>query len=189
MALKTNSKAAKLNIRNYIKEWSLDTLEERNDWSRKEGGKAWNLDKIENIAAAIMDIFRDEKPVSDEYAYRARMSEYDVFKEWASGLSMGGLFCYYYNREAVEDVKQILQETDSEAARFTESEAEELLTRLIYREVSTLATKADAPEIIPEPETETAGSLDTIRDRMIDGFNGIAAAATNTETAPEIVTA
>lgn len=38
-------------------------------------------------------------------------------------------------------------------------------------------------------EAETAGSLDTIRGRMIDGFDGIAAAVTNTETAPEVVTA
>ena len=46
-----------------------------------------------------------------------------------------------------------------------------------------------ATETTTETEPETAGSLDTIRGRMIDGFNGIAAAATNTETAPEVVTA
>lgn len=37
-------------------------------------------------------------------------------------------------------------------------------------------------------EAETAGSLDGIRDRMRDGFNGIAAAVSNTTTAPEVAT-
>ena len=37
-------------------------------------------------------------------------------------------------------------------------------------------------------DTETAGSLDDIRDRMRDGFDGIAAAVSNTTTAPETAT-
>lgn len=40
-----------------------------------------------------------------------------------------------------------------------------------------------------EDEAETAGAFDDIRDRMTAGFDGIAAAVSNTETAPETVTA
>lgn len=40
-----------------------------------------------------------------------------------------------------------------------------------------------------EDETETAGALEDIRDRMRDGFDGIAAAVANQDTAPEVVTA
>lgn len=148
MALRTNSKLAIQNIRNYIDEWSRETLEERNDWRRSEGGKVYNLEKIENRAAMIMDIFQEEKPGSNSYYRARRMYGADIFKDWAQGLPMGSLFCYYYNRSAVDDLKQILQETDAEAARFTETDAENLLTNLIYRELEKLAAKADAPEVV-----------------------------------------
>ena len=62
---------------------------------------------------------------------------------------------------------------------FNDSEFEDLIDSIVnYSEDD---DEAD--------EAETAGSLDTIRDRMIDGFDGIAAAVTNTEAAPEVVTA
>ena len=62
---------------------------------------------------------------------------------------------------------------------FNDSEFEDLIDSIVnYSEDD---DEAD--------EAETAGSLDTIRERMIDGFDGIAAAVTNTETAPEVVTA
>ena len=136
------------NIWNYIDEWSIDTLEERNEWNRKNGGKVYNLDKIENRAGMIMDIFQEEKPGSAQYYRARRMTEQDAFTEWATGLAMGGLFCYYYNRSAVADLKTILEETDKEAARFTETDAENMLTYLIYREVKKLSAKADAPEVV-----------------------------------------
>lgn len=44
--------------------------------------------------------------------------------------------CYYYNRSAVDDLGAILEETEEEKARFTEQEAEQLLTDLIYRELT-----------------------------------------------------
>lgn len=48
---------------------------------------------------------------------------------------MGNLFCYYYNRSAVDDLGEILEETDEEKAKYSEQQAEELLSRLIYREM------------------------------------------------------
>ena len=43
--------------------------------------------------------------------------------------------CYYYNRSAVVDLGKILDETPEEMSRFTESQAEKLLTDLIYKEL------------------------------------------------------
>lgn len=43
--------------------------------------------------------------------------------------------CYYYNRSAVDDLGAILEETDSEKARYSEQQAETRLTYLIYREL------------------------------------------------------
>jgi hypothetical protein len=185
MALRTNSRQAITNIRNYITEWSVDTLEERNEWNRQEGGKVYNLDRFENVAAAIFDIFQAEKPGTDEYYRRRRMYGADIFKDWAQGLAMGGLFCYYYNRSAVDDLGAILEETETEKSRFTESDAEDLLTNLIYREVTKAKEKADAPEVIEAKQAEqaeTAGTLDRIAAAMKEGFDDIADAIKTTET-------
>lgn len=43
--------------------------------------------------------------------------------------------CYFYNRSAVADLGAILQQSERERARYTESQAEQLLTHLIYQEL------------------------------------------------------
>ena len=43
--------------------------------------------------------------------------------------------CYFYNRSAVDDLGEILEETDEEKAKYNERQAEDLLTWLIYREL------------------------------------------------------
>ena len=63
------------------------------------------------------------------------MSLQELFADWASGLPGILDTCYYYNRSALKDVQNILEQSDAEAARFTESQAEELLTSLIFREI------------------------------------------------------
>jgi exopolyphosphatase/guanosine-5'-triphosphate,3'-diphosphate pyrophosphatase len=40
-----------------------------------------------------------------------------------------------YNRSEVDDLGEILEETESEKKRYTEREAESFLTRLIYNEI------------------------------------------------------
>ena len=60
---------------------------------------------------------------------------YDVFKNWAQGLALGQLFCYYYNRSAVDDLAEILEENETEKLKYSEKEAEEMLTNLIFREI------------------------------------------------------
>lgn len=119
--LKTNSKKALENIRAYILENADNT---------NYGG---NCDFTDWKAAArfVYDCFRAEKDGDN----RRNMSEYDFFEEWASGLPSSFDFCYWYNRPAVDDLGAILEETDEEKARFSESSAEKLLTRLIYNQI------------------------------------------------------
>ena len=102
MALKTNSKKAMENLYNYIRDYSEDYLEEN-----------YNLEKLDSKKAlytAIYETFKSE--MRPECPYYSRQPEQKVFADWAQGLAMGGLFCYYYNREAVKDLAGILEETE-----------------------------------------------------------------------------
>lgn len=127
MALRTNSKKAMENLYNYIRDYSEDYLQD--SYSTDPA----TIESKSGLYKAIYNIFRQE--MRPDCPYYSRKPEIVCFKDWASGLAMGGLFCYYYNREAVKDLAGILEETEEEASKFTEDRAEELLTSLIYREI------------------------------------------------------
>ena len=131
--LRSNSKKARENIRNYIIEWDSDYIRERSDYTIPED----DVDAI--LAYAYDEIFRDEYKyrIEDNYSNPC----FVIFEDWAKGLALGGLFCYYYNRSAVDDLGAILEETEEEKGKYTESEAEEMLTRLIYREMEDASRK------------------------------------------------
>ena len=123
--LKTNSKQARENIKQYIIE--NFTPENYTDNPPQE---------FEQIATFILDCFRSEKyHLPEDFRYYHN-NEKAAFADWCSGLPSVLDTCYYYNRSAVEDVKNILEETDAEANKYTEQQAEELLTSLIYRELT-----------------------------------------------------
>ncbi len=122
--LKTNSKLVRENITNYIVSWSRDYIADQ--YGRE-------LETDADVLRAVYEIFIDEKRHDFNWG---KVPEIDVFSDWASGLALGGLFCYYYNRSAVDDLGSILDETDAERERYTETDAENMLTRLIYRETS-----------------------------------------------------
>lgn len=130
--LRTNSKAAREAVRAYILE-DLDYLEER--------FPERTFETFEDAARAIWDAFEEEKPYTDQNAARRGMSRQDVFESWASGLALGGLFLYYYNVSAVDLLGNILQETPEERSKYSEQDAERLLTYLIYSEVTKAANK------------------------------------------------
>lgn len=119
--IRTNSRQARENVQAYIMQhfygcnYDIETPETFNQ-----------------TAAIIMDVFRSEKPAEGGYS---RMSEQERFTEWAAGLPSILDTCYYYNRSAVDDLGEILEETEQEKARFTEQDAENRLTYLIYREL------------------------------------------------------
>lgn len=123
--LKTNSKKARENIRAYIvvnfdpSNYDLNTAPE--SWPE--------------IAAFILGTFRDEKYycINDFHYYKN--NECAAFIDWCAGLPSVLDTCYFYNRSAVDDLGAILEENETEKARYSERDAEQLLTRLIYREL------------------------------------------------------
>lgn len=119
--LKTNSKKAVENIRSYI----MDNFTPENYTNNPP-------QDFPGIATFILSTFRSEKPAEGGYS---RMSEKERFTDWAQGLPSILDTCYYYNRSAVDDLGKILEETESEKARYNETQAESLLTSLIYREL------------------------------------------------------
>lgn len=129
--LKTNSKKARENIRTYIMEHFDPTGYDVNQEPAT----------FEETARIILDTFAEEKQYDTRYIYRVGLSDYNVFKDWAAGLPSILDTCYYYNRSAVDDLGEILEETTEEKARYTESQAEERLTYLIFRELQKRATK------------------------------------------------
>lgn len=68
-----------------------------------------------------------------------------------------------------------------------EIELEKLDSGDRFSDITDIITEALEAEA--DDDTETAGALEDIRDRMRDGFDGIAAAVTNQDSAPEVVTA
>lgn len=118
--LRTNSKQAIANIRAYI--------------INGFNGENYDIETpgtFEEVAKFIYNTFADEYL----YEYNRRRSEQEVFIEWCAGLPSVIDTCYFYNRSAVEDLGNILEETEAERNKYTEAEAEEMLTRLIYREI------------------------------------------------------
>ena len=124
--LRTNSKKTRENIRKYVID-HIDyesygcELTEPTDWV-----DARNF---------VLTRFRDEKYSSPEdYRYYHR-NELEAFIDWCQGLPSALDTCYYYNRPARDDLGDILEENEAERSRYDEWEAEELLTKLIYREL------------------------------------------------------
>ena len=76
-----------------------------------------------------METFRSEK------RYECG-TESVVFADWCAGLPSVLDTCYYYNRSAAKDLGNILEETETEYSRYSEADAEKLLTSLIYRELT-----------------------------------------------------
>lgn len=121
--LRTNSKAAKANIIEYIKQ-DQDYIEESYNYTPENDNE---------LLASVYGIFLSEK--TNELQRSNYINQFEIFKSWAQGLALGGLFCYYYNRSAVDDLGNILEETEEERNKYSEAQAEEMLTKLIYREI------------------------------------------------------
>ena len=127
--LKTNSKKAVENIRQYI----IDGFNP--EYIDKE---LQNIDlSINNFKQIASLIYADFKRAKGYEFKRYRFTPYQqIFEDWAAGLPGIIDTCYYYNRSAVKDLQNILEETDAEASKYTEEQAEKRLTYLIYREIT-----------------------------------------------------
>lgn len=123
MAIRSNSRQARENIKKYI-------LENANyyDYGISEGAD------FPEVAKMILGQF--EITYCHPYnLQRCHNNKYNLFHDWASGLPSALDTCYFYNRSAVADLGMILEETEQEQAKYSEEQAEKQLSFLIYREL------------------------------------------------------
>ncbi len=123
--LRSNSKKAVENIRAYI-------LEQYNP-------EEYGLPATNDYREAARNMWEACKNEIMKYDKR-RLSYYEFFVEWLSGLpSLFDSADYIYHCNAKKRLAAILEETETEANKYTETEAETMLSRLIWREVSKVA--------------------------------------------------
>ena len=120
--LKSNSKKARENVKNYI----LANF-------TPEAYTNEPPTKTRDIMQFIYNCFISEKFSIENEKHYYKYNEYAAFIDWCSGLPSVIDTCYYYNRSAVDDLGAILEETANEKSRYTEVEAEKMLTYLIYQ--------------------------------------------------------
>ena len=119
--LKSNSKKARENIKKYI----LDNF-------TPDGYTETPPTETREIMRFIYNCFISEKfSIENEKRYY-KYNEFNAFVDWCAGLPSVLDTCYYYNRSAVDDLGAILEETETEKSKYTESDAEKMLTYLIY---------------------------------------------------------
>lgn len=121
--LKTNSKKVKEKIKDYIvkiydDEDAIDSIK-----------KATNFDQIkENVKKAWYDEV-------GQYDLKRRIPIFESFKHWCYGLPSLLKTGDYVLGNGIKVLGDILEETEEERNKFSESEAEEKLTYLIFKEI------------------------------------------------------
>lgn len=130
--LKTNTKKARENIKNYI----LKNFHPE-DYAGYPGEFTGDAKNFEDVKKFIIDIFKKEyaQPRHEHEKKINYIPDAVLFTEWTQGLPCV-LSCDYYIHSAVDDLGDILEETVEERKRFDERDAEERLAYLIYRELS-----------------------------------------------------
>lgn len=138
--LKTYSKEAVYNIRKYVCDnvdftgYDQYAYIEKFEDDAKHGKQ---IDLFSIYAHVIYDCFYNEMVKLD----KRNMSIQNYFFEWCKGLPSILDTCYYYNRSAVDDLASILEQNETEKRKFTERQAEEKLTYLIFREIKKAVSK------------------------------------------------
>ncbi len=149
--LKTNSKAVKTAIREFIATGAIDWAEETNEYDRENGyepmAEAVELEKLsskgeksEDVqkAAAVLIWACFQNEIKGDYRI-GREPLQEIFISWLRGLPSVVSSEAFLLRSAVDFMGGILQETEAEKAKYSETEAENLACYLIWREVSKLA--------------------------------------------------
>lgn len=121
--LKTNSKKVKEKIKDYIIKLYDD--EDANDSIQK----ATNFDEMKEN---IKKVWYDEV---GQYDLTRKIPVFESFRSWCYGLPSLLKTGDYVLGNGIKVLGDILEETEEEQNRFSESEAEEKLTYLIFKEI------------------------------------------------------
>ena len=128
MALKSNSKKAVENIKKYV-------IEGYNPYGYSAGTEEAEAKTFEQIARVIL---KETKRVKGCDMKRFKKYKWqDAFMDYAAGLPFS--VADFYNGHGIRDLKKILEETDEEAEQYSECDAENMLAKLIFREISKVA--------------------------------------------------
>ena len=121
--LKTNSKQVKEKIRSFI-----SGIFDASNYEREDLNSARIEDKIHFIALTCWEEKKHELN---------RTSFQNMFIEWCEGLpSLIDTALYYCHSSAVDLLGDMLEQTKEERSKYTEPEAEKMLSYLIYKEVA-----------------------------------------------------
>ena len=130
--LKTNSKKVIEKVRKYcVDSW--------NDYAEGEG-----LPTAESFEAASTEILKscinaklcfekEKRFIFLKHYYSG--SFLIAFEDWWQGVPSVIDTCYYYNRSAIDQLGDWLEESEEEKSRYSESEAEKKITYLLFREL------------------------------------------------------
>lgn len=135
--LKTNSKEVCNKIRDIITECYNDSAE----YYGFEGRKMATT--YSGICKDILDAFHIEK-VLHNCAYKAgRISLQDLFVDWMQGLPTAFNVAddIFYHGDALDYLGELLEQTETEKARYTTEKAEKTACYLFYRELTKHANK------------------------------------------------
>lgn len=149
--LKTNSKAVKTAIREFIAAGAIDWALSTNEYDRENGyepmAEAVELEKLSSkgeenadvqkaAAALVWKCFQSD--IEGDYRL-GREPIQSIFNSWLRGLPGVVDSEDFMLRSAVDFMAGILQESEAEKARYDETEAEDLAAYLVWRELSKLA--------------------------------------------------
>jgi hypothetical protein len=118
--VKTNSAAAIRGIRAFI---VSNYSPENYDMEETED--------LRTIAHNVISCFLQEKAKNDN----RNMTDHDLFLEWMAGLPSIIYAEYILHASAIDILGDILQQTEKERYRYTEQQAEDLMSTLIWREL------------------------------------------------------
>lgn len=127
--LRTNSKKAISNLDNYLLGYAEDIAAEHD----AELLFDYDLSNINQFADCVLNYHFYDEAIRHNARYEARrISHYELFREWAAGLPLPIFDYFNFNGDAKKILGDILEETEEERDRFSESDAENMLTRIIY---------------------------------------------------------
>ena len=131
--LKTNSKKVIKKVRKYcVDSW--------NEHAEEEGlptAESFEVASVEILKKCINEILCFEKEkrfIFLKHYYSG--SFFIAFEDWCQGLPSSIDTCYYYNRSAINQLGDWLEESEEEKSRYSESEAEKKITYLLFRELT-----------------------------------------------------
>lgn len=135
---KLNCKEVNEALKNEI----MDSYESAEEYYTYDGAEMKT--EYNDICKDILKMFECEKLNGDLRYKASNMSKRDLFVEWMSGLpSSFPVSCDIFLGSAAEWLGNILDETETEKQKYSDSKAERISCLILYRELNKHAQKAN----------------------------------------------